>query len=58
MELHFIQANYTTINSWKRTLDFQILKDAVNRVVAENFALALETEVKYNKREKLEKIDI
>eukprot|EP00026_Physarum_polycephalum_P001175 Phypoly_transcript_01176.p1 GENE.Phypoly_transcript_01176~~Phypoly_transcript_01176.p1 ORF type:complete len:1108 (+),score=117.51 Phypoly_transcript_01176:209-3532(+) len=44
MKLYFITGNYTTINTWKQTLDFQIIEDTINKVVAEKFALALETE--------------
>jgi hypothetical protein len=42
--LIWLEANWTYQNQWKRTLNFQLITDTVNRVVAQTFALAIQTE--------------
>jgi hypothetical protein len=41
--------NYTNENVWRQTLDYNIITDTVNRVIAQKFSLAVQTEVYKNK---------
>lgn len=43
--MSWIQANWTNVNTYKRTVDYQKVSDAINGVVIEKFVLAIQTEV-------------
>ena len=46
--LTWLEANYTNANRWEPTLDFQLITDTINRIVAAKFSLAIQTEVHYD----------
>lgn len=41
----YMQRNWTIINKWELILDYQLITDTINRVVANQFSHAIKTEV-------------
>lgn len=43
--LNYIKANYTTQNQWKRTIDYNLVRQAINQIVADQYTRPIQSEV-------------